>query len=88
MTKGFINTRDNAEKEAKAEIRRARRAKRFPDKAAEFRRYLAQNNLTVAREWREKGEMDKAVLAARVARGQLIIARAWDREAERLERTK
>lgn len=79
-----IDTRAEAEKEAKAEIRRARRAKFFPTKAADFRRDCARMVLKNARDWRDRGEMGKAVYVARVARGHLIIARAWDREAARL----
>ena len=80
----FIDTRASAEHEAKAEIRRSRRAKYFPTKAAETRRKFAAMNLAVARDWRTRGEMATAVRVAMTARGHLIIARAWDREAKRL----
>jgi len=81
---GIIDTRENALAEAKAEIRRARRAKYFPARAAETRREWAKNSLQVAKNWRDGGDMEKAVLVANVARGHLIIARAWDREAARI----
>lgn len=81
----MIDTRENALAEAKAEIRRARRAKFFPTKTADFRRDCARMVLSNARDWRDRGEMEKAVCVARVARGHLIIARAWDREAKRIE---
>lgn len=84
MTAGFIDTRNNAEKEAKALIRRARRDKFFPILAADTRRRMAQQNLKVARMWREQGEIETAVRVACTARGHLIIARAYDREAARI----
>lgn len=86
MVSVFIDTRESAEKEAKADIRRARRAGFFPDRAAETRREMAKFSLKIARGWRESGELEKAVRVAKIARGHLIIARAWDQEATRIQK--
>lgn len=83
-----ISTRENAEKEAKAELRWARRRGTFPHNAAGFRRECARQTLKVAKEWRERGKLERAVMTAKVARGHLIIARILEREAKELEKTK
>jgi len=77
----FIDNRENAEKEARAALRGYKRAGAIPAKAAQWRREAARMAIAVARKWRAKGEMELAVKVAMVARGHLIIARAWDRAA-------
>lgn len=81
----FIDTRPNALAEFRKEKRRAHKGLvGTPADAfrahAEYRRAAAALILQSARKWRAEGNRQTALQCYKIARGHLIIARAWDRE--------
>lgn len=84
----FIDTRPNALAEFRKERRRALKGlAATPADAfrahAEYRRAAAALILGSARSWRAKGNRKTALQCYKIARGHLIIARAWDREVSK-----
>jgi len=77
----IIASRVQAEQVAAEEIARKRRAS--PMAEARWRRKASKTVIAMCRRFRDTGSLEVAVRHAKVARCHLIIARAWEREAQR-----
>lgn len=77
----FIDTRAAAVKEGRNTIRSGKRSGAVPAIAAKARRQLAEFSKSVALRHRAEGRIVEAKFCLCIARGHLIIARMWDKEA-------